>query len=242
MTSHEAGARGQGPHEGTTAPPEPATRADCVAAVASLDDPTRRALHELVSAATEPVSRDAAAQALGLSRSTAAFHLDRLAEAGLVDVEFRRLGGRTGPGAGRPAKLYRRADTELAVSVPERRYGLAAELLAQAVEEADAGAGPVRDILLRLAHDVGRAAGQTAGTLERALVDGGYEPRADGGTTVMGNCPFHQLAARHTELVCALNGSLVDGMCAGADEDVRVLADPGAGRCCVRLTPGRADV
>lgn len=231
MDEHE-----EGPRAATG--PVPATRAECVAAVAALDDPTRRALHELVSAAAEPVSRDAAAAALGLNRATAAFHLDRLADAGLVDVEFRRLGGRSGPGAGRPAKLYRRAAAEVSVSVPERRYELVGHLLAEAVEESDGGAGPVRDVLLRLAHDAGATAGATAGTLPRALADGGYEPRPDGDTTVMGNCPFHQLAERHTALVCAINGALVAGMCAGTGQDVRVVADPGAGRCCVRLSPG----
>lgn len=123
------------------------------------------------------------------------------------------------------------------MSVPERRYDLAAQLLAQAVEESDAGAGPVREVLLRLAREAGLEAGRAAGTLEQALTNGGYEPRADEGTTVMGNCPFDRLAEQHTALVCALNGSLVAGMCAGVGSDVSVRADPGAGRCCVRLTP-----
>src|SRR3954466_5859120 len=103
----------------------PRSLSDRVSAVGALDDPARRALLELVTARGEPVSRDEAAQALGLSRRATAFHLDRLAEAGLLTVEFRRLTGRTGPGAGRPAKLYRRADIEVAVSVPERHYDLA---------------------------------------------------------------------------------------------------------------------
>src|ERR687885_536368 len=102
--------------------------ADRVAAVSALDDPARRALLDLVTRSDGPVSRDEAAQALGLSRRATAFHLDRLAEKGLLTVEFRRLTGRTGPGAGRPAKLYRRTDDEVAVSVPERDYDLAGEL------------------------------------------------------------------------------------------------------------------
>src|SRR3954453_20993544 len=101
-----------------------------VAAVSALDDPARRTLLELVTASETPVGRDEAARASGLSRRATAFHLDRLAEAGLREVEFRRLTGRTGPGAGRPSKLYRRPAGEVAVSVPERHYDLAGGLVA----------------------------------------------------------------------------------------------------------------
>src|SRR5829696_1625431 len=106
---------------------------DRIAAVAALDDPTRRAVFDLVARAATAVSRDAAAEALGVSRRVAAFHLDRLAEQGLLIVEYRRPPGRSGPGAGRPTKLYRRAEDEVGVSVPERHYDLAGELLAAAV-------------------------------------------------------------------------------------------------------------
>src|SRR5438874_1639871 len=92
-----------------------------LAALALLDEPTRRRLYEYVSGHSEPVGRDQAAAALGITRELAAFHLDRLVEAGLLDASYRRLSGRQGPGAGRPAKLYLRADRDLSVSFPERR-------------------------------------------------------------------------------------------------------------------------
>src|SRR5215217_3026120 len=94
-------------------------RPDRIAALASLDDRTRRAVFDVVAHSETAISRDAAADALGVSRRVAAFHLDRLADQGLLAVEYRRPPGRTGPGAGRPAKLYRRAEDEVAVSVPE---------------------------------------------------------------------------------------------------------------------------
>ena len=109
--------------------------ADRVAAVSALDEPVRRALLDYVSRSDAPVSRDDIAEAFGLARSTAVFHLDRLAEAGLLAVEFRRLAGRTGPGAGRPSKLYTKAAGEVAVTVPERRYDFAGNLLLAAIEE-----------------------------------------------------------------------------------------------------------
>src|SRR5215813_12899059 len=118
--------------------------ADRLAAIALLDDPVRRRLYDYVASGPGPVGRDAAADALGMPRSTAAFHLDRLAEAGLLSVEFRRLTGRSGPGAGRPAKLYSRAERDLEVSFPQRRYDLAADVLAAAIEAADDGTRPVR--------------------------------------------------------------------------------------------------
>ncbi|MPV36195.1 helix-turn-helix transcriptional regulator [Georgenia subflava] len=208
---------------------------DRVSAVSALDDPTRRALYELVSG-RERTSRDDAAEALGLPRSTAAFHLDRLADEGLLDVEFRRPAGRGGPGAGRPAKLYSRSAAETNVSVPSRRYELAAELFAQAISTAATSGEPVRTVLRRVAVDAGRAAGARAASFEDALVDGGFEPREDpAGGIVMGNCPFHQLAQRHTELVCELNYELLRGVTEGVPHcAVRVVSDPGAGRCCVR--------
>jgi len=216
---------------------------DRVAALAALDDPARRAVFDLVARAATPVSRDAAATALGVTRRVAAFHLDRLAEQGLLAVEYRRPPGRGGPGAGRPAKLYRRAEDEVAVSVPERRYDLVGGLLAEAVTESiDTGTG-VQEVLDRAAYDAGRAIGTAAGNLPAALEEAGYEPRPagpEGDSVVLGNCPFHRLARQFTALVCGVNLQLLRGVADGAG-DSRWLAelDPGPGRCCVRLRPAQ---
>ncbi|MFC4105431.1 helix-turn-helix transcriptional regulator [Micromonospora zhanjiangensis] len=217
---------------------------DRVAALAALDDPIRRAVFNLVARAGAAVSRDAAAEALGLSRRVAASHLDRLAEQGLLAVEYRRPPGRGGPGAGRPAKLYRRTDGEVAVSVPEQHYDLVGGLLAAAVTESiDTGAA-VREVLHRTAYDTGRTIGAAAGNLLAALEDAGYEPRRpehDGGAVVLGNCPFHRLAQQYTALVCGVNLHLLRGVADGAG-DSRCIAElvPGPGHCCVRLRPGSA--
>ena len=183
------------------------------------------------------MSRDEAAQALGLSRRATAFHLDRLAEAGLLAVEFRRLTGRTGPGAGRPATLYRRADDEVAVSVPERHYDLAGEILAGAVEDSARDGEPARDALLRRAREAGRDLGRQAGTLENVVRDHGYVPRSGpGGATVLANCPFHRLAADHRDLVCGMNHAYLSGFLEGLDrDDVTASLEPAPGRCCVAI-------
>jgi predicted ArsR family transcriptional regulator len=210
--------------------------ADRVAAVTALDDPVRRALLDLVSRSDTAVSRDKAAETLGLTRRAAAFHLDRLADEGLLTVEFRRLTGRSGPGAGRPSKLYRRAADEVAVTIPERRYDLAGELLAAAVEASTRSGEPARDALMRLATDAGRGMGAASGALVNVLEDNGFEPRPDGdGGIVLGNCPFHRLAQRHTDIVCHLNLELLRGAAEGADDhEHTVVLDPEVGRCCVR--------
>jgi predicted ArsR family transcriptional regulator len=134
----------------------PRSLPDRVTALATLDDPTRRAVFDLVARAATTVSRDAAADALGISRRVTAFHLDRLADHGLLATEYRRPPGRTGPGAGRPTKLYRRAEGETAVSVPERRYDLVGRLLAGAVAESIDTAAPVQEVLPRMAYEAGR--------------------------------------------------------------------------------------
>jgi predicted ArsR family transcriptional regulator len=213
--------------------------ADRVAAVGALDEPIRRALFEFVSRSAVPVSRDDAAAALGLARSTAAFHLDRLAAEGLLTVEYRRLTGRTGPGAGRPSKLYRRATGEVAVTIPERRYDFAGQLALDAIEESTRTGEPPREALLRIAGDTGRELGTGAGSLESVLEDHGFEPRPDGaGGIVLANCPFHQLAQQHADTVCHLNLELLRGATEGShDQRYTLVLDPEIGRCCVRAVP-----
>jgi predicted ArsR family transcriptional regulator len=212
-----------------------------VAALAVLDDPTRRTVFDLVARAGRAISRDQAAQALGVSRRVAALHLDRLADQGLIAVEYRRPPGRGGPGAGRPAKLYRRAEDEVAVSVPERHYDLVGGLLAAAVTETIDTGAEVQDVLHRNAYDAGKTIGTAAGNLFAALEDVGYEPRRqdpDSGVVELGNCPFHRLARQYTALVCGVNLQLLRGVVDGAgDSRCHPELDPGPGRCCVRLRP-----
>ncbi|WP_370415033.1 helix-turn-helix transcriptional regulator [Streptomyces fradiae] len=213
-----------------------------VSAVAALDEPTRRRLYDHVVRRPDPVGRDEAAEALGLARQTAAFHLDRLADEGLLDVVYERRSGRTGPGAGRPAKLYRRSGREVAVSLPERHYELAGRLLAQALEESETTGEPAREVLHRNAHALGaRLAERECAELFAFLERYGFEPRPDGpdGTAlVLGNCPFHALAREHTATVCGLNLHLMRGVLEGLDEQgYEACLAPGEGHCCVRLEP-----
>src|SRR3954471_17139529 len=127
--------------------PQPAARDfDAqVAGIAALGEPVRRTLYGFVAAQPGPVNRDEAAAGAGVARHVAKFHLDKLVDDGLLEVEYRRPPGRRGPGAGRPAKFYRRSAREVAVSLPERHYELAGRLFARAIIEAERERVPVGD-------------------------------------------------------------------------------------------------
>jgi len=225
-----------------------------VAAVASLDEPTRRRIYDHVCARARPLSRDEVTEALGIPRRTTAFHLDRLAELGLLSVSFARRTGRSGPGAGRPAKLYERSVDEVSVSLPPRHYDLAGHLLAGAFAQAQQSGEPPRQVLDQRARDFGRAmAREQSGECERPGQSGqsgpaeisalmsllevyGFEPRLTGSDIVLNNCPFHALAQEHPELVCGMNLHLLEGVLEGLGQTgVRACLDPGPLRCCVRL-------
>lgn len=219
-----------------------------VAAVAALDEPTRRRVYDHVTRQPAPVSRDAAAAALGLPRTTAAFHLDQLVKVGLLDVVYQRLSGRVGPGAGRPAKLYHRSRRQVAVSVPERRYELVGRLLAAAVDEAEGSGESPRSVLGRRARELGRQLGEAAragrdaaddrDTVLRVLEDHGFEPRVEDAAVVLGNCPFHALAQQHTAVVCGMNLCLLQGLVDGlATTGLRAHLKPTPADCCVSLEP-----
>jgi len=212
------------------------------AAVGALADPVRRRLYEYVAAQPDAVGREEAATGADVPLHSARFHLDRLVGAGLLDVEHRRLTGRTGPGAGRPAKLYRRSTTEIEVSVPHRRYDLVGAVLAAAVERSLSGA----DLRVALGEEA-RAAGRADGAQARAedpelerctavLADRGFEPTPDERGAHLRNCPFDALAREHTALVCGLNHEYVGGVVEGSScASLSARLDPGDDRCCVRL-------
>ena len=223
-----------------------------VAAIASLDEPARRALYEWVAASGRAVGRDEAAAAVGVTRALAAFHLDRLVREGLLVPEYRRLTGRTGPGAGRPAKLYRRAPRDVAVTLPERRYETAARLFAETLNRLGHGEdeGPpdaLRSAAREVGEDAGEAASAAAGNprsrtgrraaIVDALRDRGYEPFTDDdGDIRLRNCPYDALVDDHRPLVCGMNLALIDGVVHGAGgTGFAARLDTRPGLCCVAV-------
>jgi predicted ArsR family transcriptional regulator len=210
-----------------------------IAAIASLGDESRRNLFGYIASSPEPVGRDAAAGALGIPRSTASFQLDRMVQDGLLSVEFRKLGGRGGPGSGRPAKLYRTAQPEVGASVPDRNYDLAGELMATAIEQSAAEGRPVDDVLRAASYARGRTMAVGAENLGEFLSAEGYLPHPDGeGGYTLQNCPFHRLADGHASVVCVMNEAFLKGAASGCGvgED-RIAGNSTPGQCCARITP-----
>ena len=202
-----------------------------ISAVAALDDPIRRRLYDLVAASVDGLSRDAAAHAAGVARHVAAYHLDRLADAGLLTVAHRRESGRTGPGAGRPARIYRRAAGAVDVSIPPRNYRLASQLLLQALPPS--GSADLTDASARRGEEMGSAA--RGRRLADVLTGLGFDPqRTRGGEIRLRNCPFHELADSDRETVCGMNLALLRGVAKGMElRDLGAVPDTAPGGCCV---------
>lgn len=218
------------------------------AGIGALADPVRRRLYQYVCAQPGLVGRDQAADAVGIPHHQAKFHLDRLTAEGLLETDYARLTGRSGPGAGRTSKLYRRARRDIAVSLPQREYELAGRLMATAIRRSADTGEPVTEVLDRVAREYGRsigagkrppadaeaALGRAVGLLSRY----GYEPRFSDSEVELANCPFHALAQEQTELACNMNHALITGVAdalAPHGPDARLC--PGRDRCCVVLTP-----
>lgn len=221
-----------------------------VAGIGSLREPLRRELYRYVCSQDEPVGREEAAEATGIAHHSVKFHLDKLVADGLLEVDYRRLGERTGPGAGRPAKVYRPVRAEFSMSLPPREYVLAGEVLAEAVEEAGASGRPVLEVLtevagargVQLATDADLDAAELADpdqalvVAARILARHGFAPRVDGQRLLLSNCPFHALAQRHRGLVCGMNHALMDGFVGELAPCLSATLDPAPGRCCVTLS------
>ncbi|HEX8098912.1 MAG TPA: helix-turn-helix domain-containing protein [Actinomycetota bacterium] len=225
------------------------------AAVAALDDPLRRRLYEHVRRARHPVTREEAADSAGISRNLAAFHLDKLAERGLLSFTYARPESRSGPGAGRPAKTYVPSAVELDVSIPERKYDVIGKLLVEAIKAEDRN--PDRsEVAASVAAEEGRGVGERirselhlrAPGTERALSTAtevleahGYEPyRAEAGSVRLQNCPFHALSRHAPELVCRMNRAFIEGVVRGiGNESVEAALEPTPGECCVVLRPSK---
>ncbi|MET8428096.1 helix-turn-helix domain-containing protein [Nocardia sp. NPDC004860] len=227
------------------------TSTSAIGAVAVLDDDLRRGMYWYIRRARRPVTRDEAAAEVGISRKLAAFHLDKLVDAGLLRARYEAVGARRR--VGRAPKVYEPAETDVRVSIPERRYEILAEILISAVlrEGTDETA---RDVAVRVATERGTALGaaerdlrkpgrlgpERALTLLQALLSGqGFEPgRPTPSCIRLHNCPFHPLAASAPELVCTLNHAYLSGILDGLGANsVEAVLAPAPGECCVELRP-----
>lgn len=208
---------------------------------AALADPQRRRLFLLVASTRHSVCREEAANALGLTLAAAAFHLDQLVEAGVLIAEYRRPPGRSGPGAGRPAKQYRALRAEHLFSVPERRYEIIAAVLAWAVADAEANSTPISKAVRKAASNFGRGIGVSVAPFDDddlcddmtrigdLLAGLGYEPRLEAGRLTTTNCPFAALVEESGDRVCQVNLRWLKGVLKGAEATGLVAWVPATG-------------
>lgn len=199
----------------------------------ALADPSRRTLYDYVRRQDHPVSREEAADGVGMSRGLAAFHLDKLVDAGLLRARYQAPPDQP-RGRGRTPKVYQPIADSLAITIPERRYELIAQILADAIDE---GAAHAEEAARRYARERGHEIGTRlrGHALLDVLAGLGFEPEA-GAPTVLRNCPFHVLAATHTALVCGLNHAFVSGLIDGlGTSGVIARLAPRADACCVEL-------
>ena len=216
-------------------------------AIAALRDPNRRRLYQYVERQPRAVSRDEAAHAVGIGRTLAAFHLDKLVGLGLLKAEYRRLSGRSGQGAGRTSKLYRRSRRQFAVSLPHRNHELLARLLAESSESGariSSEAEPGR----HFGRSLGRRArkrirghpvpSRLLECVEAVLESLGFDPyRASPAEVRLRSCPFDPLSRLYMPLVCGLGQALISGIVEGVGADrLRVGRDEQPDRCCGLIT------
>jgi len=224
-------------------------RPDQWALVGALSEPQRRAVYEAVTDEPQPVTREYVADTVGISRSLAAFHLDKLVDAGLLEADQRPPADRRQRKIGRPAKRYRRSARNIDLTLPARRYDLAGRILARAVAASEFGEAPV-DAARRLASEEGLALTHCAAVVtaaasgvdpldstERALDGLGYAPTRAGDQLTLGNCPFHSIASTAPQVTCAVNLALLEGLLVGLelDHDIAAALQPQPGLCCVKL-------
>jgi predicted ArsR family transcriptional regulator len=210
-----------------------------VKGIAALDNAISRNTYRLVIDQSW-VSRDEVADALNVARSVAAFHLEKLVDSGLLKVRYERRTGRTGPGAGRPTKLYGRSEREFDLSLPPRRYDLAGALLADAVTLAEENGTPISKAVTLVSREAGELVGTNCEDgidLVSVLERHGYEPRVQDRMIKLLNCPFDALAQQHRDLVCGMNLDFLNGIVAGMSTSTafapRLAPEPGY--CCVRF-------
>jgi predicted ArsR family transcriptional regulator len=229
--------------------PEPASAQQAIRAVAALDDDLRSGMYGFIRRARRPVTRDEAAASVGISRKLAAFHLDKLVEAGVLRAGYQAVGGVRK--VGRTPKVYEPVEADILVSIPQRHHDVLAGILVDAVlteaDDEDARASTLR-VARTHGEEIGsaereqarpgrlgaeRALTLTSGVLERY----GFEPDREIPTRVrLRNCPFHPLACRAPDLVCGINQAFCSGVLAGLDATtVEAVLDPRVGECCVEL-------
>lgn len=191
---------------------------------ASLGDPTRRAIYIAVRQSAEPVTSSSIAELFRLHPNVARHHLDRLAADGYLQVTHRRPSGRSGPGAGRPAKCYEATGKPIDLHFPAQRPDLLLDLLSRVID--GVGASNVAEVAEAVGREYGSSLAAEIGepdapgyatavtAVARAMRGIGFqtEPEPDSRRILTSHCPFGEAATDHPEVFCSLDRGIVAGM------------------------------
>jgi predicted ArsR family transcriptional regulator len=193
----------------------------------------------------QPVTADEVAVAQRIHRNVARGRLERLAEAGLLMASFERRTGRTGPGAGRPAKTYRVAPELIAIEFPRRRYEQLIGLFVDALPER-ARRDRIHEVGIAFGRELAREARlRSAKTFRTALsrvcaaLGGlGYqatvaEVTGERAVITTATCPLRPLVRAHPGLATLDRGmwsALVARALEGTDVDQIVCDTPACDR------------
>jgi predicted ArsR family transcriptional regulator len=125
--------------------------------LAAVGDPELREALLFARSHARPVTADELAQEKGLHRNVARSRLERLVDAGLLAASFERRTGRSGPGAGRPAKTYSVVPQLESIEFPADPSEPVAALLVDALVTR-AGDEPLREVGVEFGRELARSA------------------------------------------------------------------------------------
>jgi predicted ArsR family transcriptional regulator len=221
----------------------------------ALGDDTRFAIYQELGRSPAPLSASELAERLSLHPNTVRPHLDRMREAGLVEVEPIHRGT-----VGRPQLRYSLAPGAPGLGLDPPAHTLLAGLLAALTEQLGGDGLDAANLGRRWGTDANSRRQSGRGCLAALIAELdrlGFDPvqselgPGDGGRRVRVDflhCPFRELAEAYPELVCHLHRGIVEGLLAqnarsgqtaGMAEDFRTLIDRDP--CNVTVSVGYAE-
>lgn len=191
---------------------------------AALGDPTRRAIYVAIRESPEPMTTARIAELFEIHPNVARHHLDKLATDGWLVVSHRRHTGKSGPGAGRPAKTYEASKREVSIHFSPRRYELLVELLMRVLQRVapDQVSGIAQEVGMEYGRELAEEIGapEDAGYAEAvqavavAMTGLGFsmDPDVEGQRLLTSHCPFGEAASDHPDVVCSLDRGIITGL------------------------------
>ncbi|HZQ59314.1 MAG TPA: helix-turn-helix domain-containing protein [Acidimicrobiales bacterium] len=186
----------------------------------ALGDNTRYAIYLEVARAGSPRSTSEIADALDLHANTVRPHLERMRDAGLLEVETSAQGQ-----VGRPQHRWSLSPDAPSLGLEPSAF----RLLARLVVEAAAHAGLDAESIVGVGREHGSSLpvpprrpshSSCVRAVEVAMAELGFDPVVgeDGGVTTMAftRCPFREVAEAYPDVVCPLHRGIVEGVAGAA--------------------------